>query len=779
MRARALRLLLVLLLGCDGGSAPPPPPPPPATVPVVQAVPAIEGATYGWLPGRGLAFIAGRDAVAVWDPESGRVVDVHGIRGDGEWTEGSACARPFAAPGGLVCAGHVLRAELASWSIAPTNEDDWQAGPRSYAPSLERWARVVQGSTRELVLSGWGRDDVRLGVEDVSLAWSADGLTLATCSATAVELRDGVTGAWRARFEVAADGGCHFSLDGGVVVALERDAPYPNSIVGRAVLVDVRTGARIGAALENVGDALVARAGAPIVVATRGTYAGFSVLDPETRATRAHVAMASRPELALRGDAWIVASGEEGGVFSIETGERVTAGPLELSHVAEDGRALRVSGAGPDATLEVVEPRSGAVTRLRVPLLSSPRLEGTLLVAGARHAVDLAARPVATDVAVAPECPPVPAPAPERGVVPPPPFEAWLRGPRGLAHVDGTCLAPAGGEPRVIPEPLVAGPSFVVVGQPDGVFVHDADGVRIARLELDPGESSPCTAAGCPMPIETTSSLVVMARNEDLRVFDATTGARLGRARVDRRTRSMSISPSGARLVHVGEDERATLFELPTLRPLQVLSPAPGAGYLGLFDWMGERLVEGAHGVVRVVNDGGVVADIPRPSQGWFEPGEDRIFLELDPDSTRYGDTYLEIRSGPGFATATRVDGAVRFAAARAVIVVRDGHDVLLTFPDGAPREDDLGERASDDWTSLSAAVIATRGPNGLHLVRLADRATVDVVVIGDDLVVIDGTHTLADDGGHVLLRRPTLSADGMIAAPARAMTLGAWLDGP
>ena len=57
----------------------------------------------------------------------------------------------------------------------------------------------------------------------------------------------------------------------------------------------------------------------------------------------------------------------------------------------------------------------------------------------------------------------------------------------------------------MIPEPLVAGPSFVVVGQPDGVFVHDADGARVARLELDPGESSPCTAPGCPMPIETTS----------------------------------------------------------------------------------------------------------------------------------------------------------------------------------------------------------------------------------------------------------------------------------
>lgn len=757
-------LALSTACGTAAPPAPPPgPPPPPPSVLVPQVGPGAEILHYGWLAEGRVAFVIAADAVFLWEPSAGRILDVHTL------TSGYSSSEVLVGAAGLAYGPDVLRTDPFEWTRFESIYED------TVAPSLDRWARLMSSPNREVLLARPGHDDVRFGVDEVTLAFSPDGASIATCGAARFEIRDSATAAWQHGVDVPADG-CEFSADGRLLFAYELalDA-YP--VVVRAIrVVDIAAGRVIGAPLTDVDRAIAASAAGPIVVATRGTREGFSVLDLETHAERAHVSIGGAEHLDVVGE-FVVASGIEGGLFAIADGRRLRSGDLRPYHVAPDGRSLEVDGSGRAARLLVVGTSGAEIARLDLPALAridaSP---GRLWAEGrALHHVDpsLAIRSMG-------DCPRIDGSESLFGGAHH--LWAWLRAPPALVrHIAGSCIARDDGtsvlgtwDGLVVSDDETA---FVSV-EPPALVVRDAEGALRATLALDAGEESPCHSSRCSVPISISSDggLVVLARNDALRVFDGWTGERLGRARVEPLTADLAISPDGTRLVHRGLSGTRTMFELPRLR---VLSRWGNDGDMPRMEWVGERLVESGDAGIRVLSkDGAVLAEAADATGTVLVAGE-WLLREVGMET--------EIRSLPDLTIEARLEGRVRAASSRgALLCRRETELVAATFADGAEPTVREVPGGCGRFAALTDDLFAGHDDDaeiGVRLVRLADGATLRIVGVERDgaleLFALDDAGPLGETLGTFMLRRPTLTADGMIPAPAHAGSLAAWIAGP
>lgn len=446
--------------------------------------------------------------------------------------------------------------------------------------------------------------------------------------------------------------------------------------------------------------------------------------------------------------------GEHGGLYAIADGRRVATGPLRPAEVADDGRMILVT----DGRVRVVGTDGTTLARFEFPSgLSATRPCPDLALA------DLVRRPGAS-------C--------ERGPseAEPPPDADWA----------GAFAAWTQPEPV---QPLaVADDHSAFVGRTATeyvVWLHDGS-VR-ARLPLTVS-SAPCLGGWgpsieCTIDVTPAGRYLLLSDLTGVRAFDGNTARALGRWRQDGAPFSMRVSQNGE-LLHVlplDRDVEPVVLALPRLHLVRRLRPrrAWHAEWLGR--WLVERERDGAR--VRFVPADSRDGTPTREVEGAIGPTHGgRIFIHAPGAAT------LALREAD-LAEELRVDAVLRCANDHETVLCQDQRSaVVATWVEGGPPTVESTllpcPRDCDDVVGVAAFIVPGEiGDGRFTLARRADGALVEVVLAVHDGVVeaiaMDDASMLADHAERAMLRRPTLTADGMIPAPSRSETLAAWLAGP
>ncbi|MBN8609739.1 MAG: hypothetical protein J0L92_04115 [Deltaproteobacteria bacterium] len=536
-----------------------------------RVVPQVRPAHVGrlaWLDADTVVAAHG-PIVYQWHPESGRVLAVDHL---------AAASSPIVvSSAGMLYGAGFWRHETASWTSLGT-VDPWAT---TLSPTFDRVALLdsTHGDRALVVRDLDGGHEQRVPIGEVSIAFSPDGASIATCGPRGVELRDARTLAWRAGWQ-GPSGACAWgpaaspivSVSEGSVVLLDPDGLTP---IGDPITLAVRS---VGIARDGRHVAL----GVGEALAVEGDRAGVSIREVASGRELAFVEMRTPTALVIEGDrvAWSDESWGgvgRGGILDLEGHDVLVArdgfdaGQLsprgDVVEIA-DGEVVvtTVEGSerrwlGPrDASLEVVD------DRLRARIGPHPWFASYAVgVSGVPTVFASIALP-SFETRVFGACPTLASDGQQRGAA----RSFPLTGADGEGWVGQGCLARADGTSRELDvQPVAARGGLVVSTSPNTISVLGLDGEVRATLALDRREVSPCATASCRVPFEIApdASTIVMARGSLLRAFDAGTGARLGRANVAERTRQL-LYLGADRLVHVGEDGVRTLFAMPTLSPL-------------------------------------------------------------------------------------------------------------------------------------------------------------------------------------------------------------------
>jgi hypothetical protein len=800
----ALTTLLLAACGGDGGSAPTSPavlpPPPSELVPQVGPGPRLQG--FGWLNGGPLAYVTTESAFWIWDTEANRIVFLRG----------------FATEFDNVRVGPTsVRYGTMLVSLATGEEVELtHAEGRVLAPSLDRSAEVVVDERRELVLYGLEGETARVRIGDVSLAFAPDGRQIATCSRGGIELRRTDGAEWVRGWDGSADGGCEF-VNERIIVAYHDEFVVHTGGSSTATLLDASTLRPLGAPMRDARHVVASPDGSRLAMIVRGQLV---IVDTATQRESARPGVEATMELVMVGDTVVTDPTQPMAAHvSLSTGEVLQrGGPIDATALRADGTRLALVGDGDAARLAVVARTGAPLVRLDLPTMAELGVEGprrwlsamrglrssdSALVGyvgeqGFTFDAALVARPVAS-------CQPRP---PVRRYVPeyggtwrdsfPPPrtiHSAFVPTEDGRGFLLSTdCIGRNGAEAVRGPfDPYaISGDHRTFVSIESGaIVVRGVDGSLRATLALAPGEEPPCENATCRMPIELShdGAWVAVARDAELRLFDASTGLRVGRARVSPRTRQLAFAPDGTWLVHVGTDGRRTRFDVPRLRALGRWTGPPDeygddpvvfltADFV--VDGNSTRSLAGAPlaGPWPELTDSSTLSLIA----GYLVRGTYSHAMEpVGPGVPRREIRRTDIASLPGLEVVSEPDGVMVESTASDVFSCNEATDVLTwTSLSGPPTSRVIeGGCAMSGVVALGTTALAISDQGlGVRLVRRSDGAMRRVIAVtsgaGIRLVPLDGGGDRA--GVEFMLRRPGVTAEGMIPAPATEGSLQDWL---
>ncbi|MBK6581099.1 MAG: hypothetical protein IPG17_34075 [Sandaracinaceae bacterium] len=803
----ALSTFLLAACGGDGGTSTPAVTPPPASVLVPQVGPGPRLQSYGWIHGGPLAYVTTEGTFWIWDTAANRILYLRAFSTESLSAFSTESRRVFVGPTS-VRFGATLVSLTTGEEVALTHPEG-----SVLAPSLDRSAEVLVDERRELVLYSLEGETARVGVSDVSLAFAPDGRHIATCSREGIQLRRTDGGAWVRGWDGSADGGCRF-VNERLIVAYHDEYVVHTGGSSTATLLDASTLRPLGAPLRDATHVVASPDGSRLAMIVRGQLV---IVDTATQRESARPGVQATLELVTVGDTVVTDPREPTATqVSLTTGEVLQrGGPIDTRALRADGTRLALVGNGDAARLSVVSPTGAPLVRLDLPALAelgveapptwSPAMRGlterdAVLVAYLGETTftfdaALVARPVAS-------CrprPPVPSAVPEpvygrrefalervihSAFVPTEDGRAFLLstdciGRNGAAAVRGPFDPYAiSGDHR----------SFVSI-ESGAIVVRGVDGSARATLALEAGEEPPCESATCGMPIELShdGAWVAVARDAELRLFDASTGVGVGRARVSPRTRQLAFAPDGTWLVHVGADGRRTRFDVPGLRPLA--------------RWAGPPDPYGQGPVVFLTADAVVDGNVSRslsgtPIAGPWPDLTDASRMSLvaghlvratyghalaPPGAPRPEVRRTDIASLPGLEVVSELAGAWAAATPTDVFSCDESADILTwTSLSGPPRSRVIeGGCPTLGVVALGTTALAIRdGDLGIRLVRRSDGAMRRVIAVtsgaGIRLVPLDGGGDRR--GVEFSLRRPRVESEGMIAAPATEGSLEAWL---
>jgi hypothetical protein len=783
-RAAALAVIGALLaLGCDETPAAPAPPPEPPSISVPQLGPGFPIDQVGWLADGQTVYVIASQHALLWDPRAGRIL------ADDVVADPWLSAEVHVSAAGLTYASKRMSAD-GTWS-------DWPAATGSgvvRSPSLDRSAAFDTAEQRVLLLEVDGHEPVRVPIGDVTIAFTEDGQRIVTCDEHGVEIRASDTGAWLAGSPQPADYRCEVSPGDRFVVAIDdgrrgralRDDPHA---LGIAHLLDGTTLAPVGDPIEHVRHVAVARDGRTFAIATTGSLEGFSVFDTETREVLAHVSMPAPDALAVRGE-HIVIAGREGGVYSVARQAWVIRGSFDARQVTEDGRTVHVVGEGNDARVVVTTPDGTEQARLDLPARAQINS-----IVGGWMVVQLGERLWAVDPdftahALGDCTPDAPSASLDLPTLDFGPRATFVRTAEGrvrrilrgcIERDDGTIVRGDFEELTTSAD----GAWFVSVGATSFTVRSTLDGSVRSTLALDEAETMPCGSSQCALPIEFSAdgSLVAMARNDELRIFDAASGARLARAHVSPRTSEMTFSGDAAVLFHVGSDETRTLFALPRLRPIAhwTTSPAERLRYRGMSSELEAGLVLDESETEMVVRDlhGAVVGRRDLEGGAGAFLLQERFLVRVDWTPGSPG--RLELFTLPALEPAAWLEGH-SIGAGEGFLATRVGDAVSLTrwSDEGAPVTTPLAAHVTTLGAWRDGVLIGNGEDFGeVRLVRMSDGRAARVLAVarGDEL-----SFGFRDEDGPLagtdffMLRRTTLTSDGMVPEPVLPATPDAWL---
>lgn len=718
-----------------------------------------------WLPGERLvALVDDTERAIVWDVETGRIVEA---RRD----------VTVSTYGGLEVDASGRRARFGVDALS-LDDGRWS---RIY-DSLPAFAAVAPGFDRlawleadGVVLDRGAAPRVRIASPRAEITYARDGTRFALCTTSDVRLFD-ADGAELGRWTFPPEGAgseltqrCSFSPSGAYLVAGQR-RPWP-AVANRVVLAVPSLS--VAVPVEDATEALA-------VSPDDARYALLSVL-PEERvlvirelSTGAELHRETLPR-SVRDVAFVSADllalasspyGDElgGGVYSIAEGRFLHRAAFpSAERVASDGRVVT---ADPSGAIVLLGSDGAVLRRLDLPTeapLSAPGPD-TLVVEGTVTTFldrSLGARSAAGCGGANP-------------VVGHRRFFRALDGEGDVVAVAAGCIARGSvvtTTDRFVPYRLSADGASFVAFDPDTTEL-EVWSTRDARLRaaLGEGDDRPTCRrlAACGMPVEISPDgrFVAVAHDDDLSLFDAATGARLGHRRVPDRTASMTFSPDGSHLLHVATGERArVLLRTPALELVDARAGERAARLL-----TSDVLYE--EGPVRrtITLGTGAVDEAPLA----FPAAE----LALDGDRLlRVLGDRIEVLAWPGRTSIASVPGRLLEAREGTLLVCREGRVVVATL-EGEARTTALdcdGER----HLFGPGAVLALRDRTWI-LHRVSDGAELAVrgmaTATSSTLLFRDALGPLDDSASAYLRRGPAVDPDGLATARARGLDARTWL---
>jgi hypothetical protein len=269
-----------------------------------------------------------------------------------------------------------------------------------------------------------------------------------------------------------------------------------------------------------------------------------------------------------------------------------------------------------------------------------------------------------------------------------------------------------------------------------------------------------------------------------LRTFDAHSGAVIGDVTVLSHTFSLHVE--GGLLVHEAHDMATrhdlSIFEFPSLRRIGHWSvrgerrrfhdPYEAPRFAAVARDGEVEIADVWDGRVRRMNaHGRILRELPMP-------GAVRV-LAMDRGIAVTGGEMVRLLRWPELTPLGEVEGHLEASRGAELVVCDAEHALRLTIEADALRARALPIRCPASFHYLDRGVLAASTADGVVLVRADDAVLSLLVTVDGDTLVWSGVSDGVTYGpGPVMLRQPTMIADGMIDAP-RGASVAEWMAGP